>query len=299
VTLFSSIPSPTVSYFDLGPVRIHIYALCILLGIVLATWMTDARLTRRGGERGVTLDIILWAVPLGIIAARFYHVFTHPTDYFFANADLMKVFYIWEGGNAIFGALLGGAVGALIGCRVTGIRFWSFADALAPAMLVAQGVGRLGNYFNQELFGQPTDAPWGLEIAFGNSAWPAGLPEGTLFQPTFLFEMLWNFAGVAVIVLLERRLALRWGKSFGVYLIWYGIGRMYFESIRLDPSETFFTIRTNIWAAFFAALIGVTIILVQRRRHPGKELSVYRPDRPAVKLDTTTGTDATSSTVSR
>jgi len=299
VTLLSSIPSPSVSYFDFGPVRIHVYALCILLGIALATWMTDARLTRRGGERGVTLDIILWAVPLGIVGARFYHVVTHPSDYFYAGADLMKVFYIWEGGNAIFGALLGGAVGAWIGCRQTGIRFWSFADALAPAMLVAQGVGRLGNYFNQELFGQPTDAPWGLEIAYGNPAWPVGLPEGTLFQPMFLFEMLWNFAGAAFIILLERRGEFRWGKAFGIYLIWYGIGRMYFESIRLDPSQTFLAIRTNIWAALAAAIIGVVIIVVQRRRHPGRELSVYRPGLPAVKLKTTMGTDATSSAVSQ
>jgi prolipoprotein diacylglyceryl transferase len=298
VSFLSSIPSPSVSYFDFGPLRIHIYALCILAGIVLATWMTDARLTRRGGERGVTLDIILWAVPLGIIAARFYHVFTHPSDYFFEGANLLRVFYIWEGGNAIFGALIGGAIGAWIGCRQTGIKFWSFADALAPAMLVAQGVGRLGNYFNQELFGLPTDLPWGLEIAVGNAAWPVGLPSGTLFHPTFLYEMLWNFAGVAVILLLERRFSLRWGKAFGVYLLWYGIGRMYFESIRLDPSETFLSIRTNIWAALFAALLGLAIIVVQTRRHPGRELSVYVEGGPAVKLKTTAGTDATSEKVS-
>ena len=283
--LITSIPSPSIQYFELGPLRVHIYALCILAGIALAAWITDARLTKRGAERGVVLDIILWAVPLGIIGARFYHVFTHPADYFYDGADLMKVFYIWEGGNAIFGSLLGGAIGAWIGCKQTGIRFWSFADALAPAMLVAQAAGRLGNYFNHELFGQPTTLPWGLEIESTNPAFPAGLPEGTLFHPMFLYEILWNLLGAFVIIVLERKLYLRWGKAFGVYLIWYGIGRSVFETYRLDSSETFFSIRTNVWAALLAIVVGVLIILIQNRRHPGKELSVYVEGGPAVKLD--------------
>ena len=283
--LITSIPSPSIQYFDLGPLRIHIYALCILLGIGLATWITDARLSKRGAERGVVLDIILWAVPMGIIGARFYHVFTHPADYFYEGADLLKVFYIWEGGNAIFGSLLGGALGAWIGCKQTGIRFWSFADALAPAMLIAQATGRLGNYFNHELFGQPTTLPWGLEIESTNPAFPAGLPEGTLFHPMFLYEILWNLLGAFVIIVLERKLYLRWGKAFGVYLIWYGIGRSVFETYRLDSSETFLSIRTNVWAALLAIVVGVLIILIQNRRHPGKELSVYVEGGPTVKLD--------------
>lgn len=283
--LITSIPSPSIQYFELGPLRVHIYALCILAGIALAAWITDARLTKRGAERGVVLDIILWAVPLGIIGARFYHVFTHPADYFYDGADPMKVFYIWEGGNAIFGSLLGGAVGAWIGCKQTGIRFWSFADALAPAMLIAQATGRLGNYFNHELFGQPTTLPWGLEIESTNPAFPVGLPEGTLFHPMFLYEILWNLFGAFVILALERKFYLRWGKAFGVYLIWYGIGRSVFETYRLDSSETFFSIRTNVWAALLAIVVGVLIILIQNRRHPGKELSVYVEGGPAVKLD--------------
>lgn len=284
VNLFTSIPSPTIQFFEVGPLRIHIYALCILLGIALATWITDTRLSRRGAERGVVLDIILWAVPLGIIGARFYHVFTHPADYFYDGADLMRVFYIWEGGNAIFGSLLGGAVGAWIGCKQTGIRFWSFADALAPAMLIAQATGRLGNYFNHELFGQPTTLPWGLEIESSNPAFPAGLPEGTLFHPMFLYEILWNVLGALVIIGLERKVYLRWGKAFGVYLIWYGLGRSVFETYRLDPSETFLSIRTNVWGALAAVVIGIAIILIQHKHHPGKELSVYVDGGPAVKL---------------
>ncbi|RZU65051.1 prolipoprotein diacylglyceryl transferase [Microterricola gilva] len=274
-----SIPSPEWSYFDLGPFRIHAYALCILAGIVAATIMTSMRLTKRGAEPGIVLDIILWAVPLGIIGARIYHVLTHPGDYFYPGADLLRTLYIWEGGNAIFGALLGGAVGAFIGCRMTGIRFWTFADALAPGMLLAQAMGRLGNWFNHELYGLPTTLPWGLEISSDNPAFPVGLPEGTLFHPTFLYEILWNVLGVAVILFLERKITLRWGKAFAVYLIWYGVGRSFFEAIRVDPSEMFLGVRTNIWAAWVAIAVGVVIFIVQSRRHTGVEISPYVPGR--------------------
>jgi prolipoprotein diacylglyceryl transferase len=280
-----SIPSPEWSYFDLGPFRIHAYAICILIGIFLATALTSRRLTKRGAEPGVVLDIILWAVPLGIVGARIFHVLTHPNDYFYDGANLLDVFAVWKGGIAIFGALLGGAVGAYIGCRRAGVRFWSFADALAPGMLLAQAMGRLGNWFNHELFGLPTTLPWGLEISSDNPAFPVGLPAGTLFHPTFLYEIVWNLVGVAVILILERKFRLRWGSAFGVYLIWYGAGRSVFESIRVDPSEIFFGLRTNVWAALFAVVLGLIIILVQSRRHTGVELSPYLPGREWKPVD--------------
>jgi len=283
--LNTSIPSPDWSFFDLGPFRIHAYALCILAGIILATVITSRRLTKRGAEPGVVLDIILWAVPLGIVGARIYHVLTHPGDYFYDGADLLRTLYIWEGGNAIFGSLIGGAAGAYIGCRLAGIRFWTFADAVAPALLVAQATGRLGNWFNHELFGLPTTLPWGLEIEPSNLAFPVGLPAGTLFHPTFLYEIIWNLLGVAVILYLERKFRLRFGQTLGAYLIWYGLGRSFFESIRIDPSEIYFGIRTNIWAAFAAILVGLIIIFVQRHRHPGIEPSPYVPGREWIGPD--------------
>jgi prolipoprotein diacylglyceryl transferase len=283
--LNTSIPSPDWSFFDLGPFRIHAYALCILAGIILATVITSRRLTKRGAEPGVVLDIILWAVPLGIVGARIYHVLTHPGDYFYDGADLLRTLYIWEGGNAIFGSLIGGAAGAYIGCRLAGIRFWTFADAVAPALLVAQATGRLGNWFNHELFGLPTTLPWGLEIEPSNLAFPVGLPAGTLFHPTFLYEIIWNLLGVAVILYLERKFRLRFGQTLGAYLIWYGLGRSFFESIRIDPSEIYFGIRTNIWAAFAAILVGLIIIFVQRHRHPGVEPSPYVPGREWIRPD--------------
>ena len=277
--------------------NIRSYAICILIGIIAAAWLTNRRLTKRGAEPWVTLDIIVWAIPLGIIGARVFHVVTHPDDYF-AGQDLIKVFYIWEGGIAIFGALLGGAVGAYIGTRMAGIRFWAFADALAPGLLLAQAFGRFGNWFNHELFGTPTDLPWGLEIPKPNPAFPVGLPDDTLFHPTFLYEVVWNVLGVLVILYVAKKFSLQWGKVFSLYLIWYGAGRIVWETIRIDPSEIFFGIRTNVWAAIAAVVLGLVIWVVQSRRHPGAEPSPYLPGKEWAGPDAGVDSEETYSDVS-
>ncbi|MBB2976705.1 prolipoprotein diacylglyceryl transferase [Microbacterium endophyticum] len=277
--VLASIPSPSISYFDIGPVRIHFYALCIITGIIVAVLLTNRRLTKRGVEPWAVIDVALLAVPLAIIGARIFHVLTHPGFYFGEGKNIWAVFYIWEGGIAIFGALLGGAVGAWLGCKWTGIRFSAFADALAPGMIIAQALGRFGNWFNQELFGLPTDLPWGLEIDPNNSAFPAGLPADTLFHPTFLYEVIWNLLGAAVILWAGRRFMLQWGRLFGLYLIWYSAGRIVWESIRIDPSEIIFGLRTNVWAAIFGVLVGLVVMIVQHYRHTGLEPSPYMPGR--------------------
>ncbi|MBW1637871.1 prolipoprotein diacylglyceryl transferase [Microbacterium resistens] len=275
----ASIPSPPVSFIDLGPLRIHFYALCIITGIILAVLITNHRLTKRGAEPWVVIDIAILAVPLAIIAARIFHVLTHPGFYFGPGKNIWAVFYIWEGGIAIYGALIGGAIGAWLGCKWSGIRFWTFADALAPGLLLAQAIGRFGNWFNHELFGLPTDLPWGLEIESTNPAFPAGLAEGTLFHPTFLYEVIWNSLGVVVLLWLGRKLFFQWGRLFAVYLIWYGAGRIVWESIRIDPSEIYLGLRTNVWAAIIGVVVGIVILVVQSRRHPGIEPSPYMPGR--------------------
>jgi prolipoprotein diacylglyceryl transferase len=284
--MFSSIPSPDISYIDLGPLRVHFYALFILTGIALASWLTNHRLTKRGGEPGAILDIVIWAVPLGIIGGRFFHVITHPRDYFFEGADLLAVFRIWEGGLAIYGALAFGALGVFIGAKQLKLRFWSVADAMAPGILLAQAIGRLGNYFNQELFGLPTTLPWGLEIPASNPAYPIGLPDGLTFHPTFLYEMIWSLIGVAILLLLDKRFELRWGKTFALYLVIYSLGRIWIESIRIDPSEIILGLRINIWSALTGIALGAIIFFIQRRRHPGREPSVYLPGRePAAEAE--------------
>ena len=277
--ILNSIPSPDVSSFELGPVRIHFYALFILLGIALAIWIGSRRFRQRGGQAGMILDIALWAVPFGIVGGRIFHVLTHWDFYFHPGADISKVFAIWEGGLAIFGALILGSVGAFIGARTAGIKFLAFADAIAPGVLVAQAIGRIGNYFNSELFGQPTTLPWGLEISTANDAYPQGLPAGVLFHPTFFYELIWNLIGFAVLIWLDRKFKLRWGQMFAAYLITYSIGRAFIESIRIDPSEYFFGLRTNVWSAIFGIAIGIALFVWSRRRNRGPETSVYLEGR--------------------
>ncbi|WP_294178672.1 prolipoprotein diacylglyceryl transferase [uncultured Schumannella sp.] len=277
--LTASIPSPDISYIDLGPFRLHFYAIFILIGVVLAVLLTGRRISASGFKGGDAIDIALWAVPFGIVGARLYHVVTHPGDYFYPGADLLKVLYVWEGGIAIFGAVVFGLVGIWIGARRTKIPFLVFLDALAPGMLIAQAVGRIGNYFNQELFGSPTTLPWGLQIDPSRPAFPAGFPEDTLFHPLFLYELLWNLVGAATILLVERavfrdrRPRPGTGLSLGLYLVWYGIGRAWFEWLRLDPTELLVAgVKINLLTALAAAVVGILIIVnarrVERRRVP-------------------------------
>jgi prolipoprotein diacylglyceryl transferase len=289
--IIQSIPSPDISYIELGPLRIHFYALFILTGIILAILLTESRLRSRGVESGVALDVSFWAIPFGIIGGRFFHVITHPNDYFYPGADLLAPFRIWEGGLAIYGALLFGAIGAYIGSRKSGIKFLSYLDAVAPGILLAQAIGRWGNYFNNELFGLPTDLPWGLEIASSNPAYPAGLPEGVLFHPTFLYESIWSLAGVALLLLADRRFNLRWGRMIGLYLIYYSLGRIWVEAIRIDPSEVILGLRVNIWSAILGIIVGLTIMIVQSRRHTGLELSAYLEGREPKKNETENSDD--------
>lgn len=303
-------PDPAWSQISLGPLTVHTYALCLLAGIALATYITHRRLVARGADRDVTLDIVFWAVPLGIVVARIYHVLTHLEDYADGTGTwgYWEWVRVWDGGIAIYGALIGGAIGVWIGCRRAGLRFWSFADALAPAMLAAQAVGRLGNYVNQELYGAPTTLPWGLEI----DGAVAGYPDETLFHPLFLYEMVWNLVGVAVLLLVERAVrrraelkadavgqpgyGLRWGRMFALYMIWYGLGRSWQEALRIDPtSNELFGIPANIWTSFVAVALGVALLVVRGRQHPEPETSVYVPGKePQQEADGTTSEVASS-----
>jgi len=286
--LFNSIPSPTVSSFNLGPVVIHYYALFILAGIIAATLITAGRMKARGMEAGLAIDIAIWAVPFGIVGGRLFHVATHINDYFGPGKDWTSMFRLWEGGLAIYGAIIFGSLGAYIACQVdikalriesAGIRFLSFADALVPGLLAAQALGRWGNYFNNELFGTPTDLPWGLEIPSYNPSYPIGLPEGLTFHPTFLYESLWSILGIVVLLLLEQRFNLRWGRMFALYLMWYSLGRFFIEGIRLDPSDLILGLRTNQMSALVGLLLGFALLMLQRYRHTGVETTGYLPGR--------------------
>ncbi|RFA06502.1 prolipoprotein diacylglyceryl transferase [Subtercola boreus] len=299
-TMHESIPSPPISSFDIGPFTIHFYALCILTGILIAVALTQRRLSRQGAEKGIVLDVALWTVPFGIIGGRLYHVVTHPNDYFFPGADLWKVLFVWEGGLAIFGAIIAGSIGAFIACRRRGLRFWAFTDALIPGLLLAQAFGRFGNYFNHELYGGPTTLPWGLQIEATNAAFPPGLPPGTLFHPLFLYEMIWNIAGAFLIISLERRLRLHSGRTVALYFIWYGIGRAFFESLRLDPTEFVFAgLKANVIAALLLAVAGVVLFTIQTKRHSPNPGSPHIPGRNSKHMPPAPGPDGEADHVDR
>lgn len=279
-TLLTSIPSPENNFFLIGSLQIRYYALLILLGIVLAVWIGAVRLKKRGVDAGVALDVAIYAVPIGIIGARTFHVLTHLSDYFGKpGIDPLSFLYIWEGGIAIYGGLIAGTFGAWLAARSNGVRFLAVADAFAPGIILAQAIGRWGNYFNQELFGIPTNLPWGLQIGTTNPAYPAGLPDGVLFHPTFLYESLWNLLGVFVLLFLEKKFKLQWGRLFAAYLIYYSIGRSFIETIRIDPSAIIFGLRTNVWSAIFGILIGLALFWWSTRKYPGQELSPFIPGR--------------------
>jgi prolipoprotein diacylglyceryl transferase len=283
--ILTSLPSPESPYLEIGGFQLRYYALLILTGIIVAVWLGSVRLKKRGVDAGVAIDVAIWAVPLGIVGARAFHVLTHLGDYFGKpGVDPISVFYIWEGGIAIYGGLIGGVFGAWLAGRASGVRFLALADAFAPGLILAQAIGRWGNYFNQELFGLPTDLPWGLEIGITNPAYPAGLPEGVLFHPTFLYESLWNLLGVFVILFLEKKFRLQWGRVFAVYLIYYGVGRSFTESLRIDPSEIILGLRTNVWSAIIGILIGLALFWWSTRKYPGIETSPFIPGREP-KLD--------------
>ncbi|RPE73762.1 MULTISPECIES: prolipoprotein diacylglyceryl transferase [unclassified Frondihabitans] len=264
----AGIPSPPISYIQLGPLTVHFYALCLLVGMVIAVLVTNRRLVRRGVASGKVIDIAIWAIPIAIVGGRLYHVVTHPTDYFAPGDNLWSIPAVWQGGLAIFGSILFGTLGAYLGCRRSGVRFLTFADALAPGMLLAQAFGRFGNYFNQELYGNPTTLPWGLQISSASPAYPPGVPDGTLFQPLFLYEMIWNIGGALLLIfVLERRLSLHRGQATGFYFLWYGFARAILEYMRDDPTELYVAgLKINEDVAILAAILGLLLILVSRRR---------------------------------
>ena len=292
----ASIPSPDWSGFDIplpwGSLRIHAYALCILAGIVVGLWLTSARWAKRGAPEGSVWDIVVWAIPFGIIGGRLYHVVSSPDAYFGpgfdGTGDLSLIPQIQRGGLGIWGAVVLGVVGAWIGCRRSGVKLSAFLDAAAPGLLLAQAVGRWGNYFNQELFGGPTTLPWGLQIDADNPNFPAGVPADTLFHPTFLYESLWNLAGVVILLALDRKFNFRPSRLFWLYAMYYTLGRVWIEAMRIDDAEQIslfgITTRLNVWTSIFVFLAALAAFILLGRKKRTDPDTVYLPGRePAEK----------------
>ena len=273
-----SIPSPSRSVWYLGPFPLRAYALCILAGVFIAVWWTSRRYRARGGSEETVLDAAMLGVPVGILGARLYHVITSPGAYFGPGGDPVRIVQIWRGGLGIWGGVAAGIAATAWLMRRRGLRLAPLTDALAPALLVAQAVGRVGNWFNQELFGAPTTLPWGLEIDADHL--PEGYAPGTLFHPTFLYEALWNLAGAALLVLLERRLRRRDGTVGGrliwAYLMVYTAGRVWIEHLRVDEAAIVLGLRLNEWTAMIVFLAGLVGFIAAGRR--GADDAIARPD---------------------
>lgn len=262
--MLAYIPSPSDGVWNLGPFPLRAYALGIIIGALVAIWIGERRFQARGGRAGVIGDVAIWAIPFGIIGARIYHVVTDPQLYFGEGRNFTDVFLIWKGGLGIWGAIAGGALGAYIACRRYGVSYSAVADALAPGLLVAQAIGRLGNYFNQELFGKPTDVPWALEIAPENR--PRGYVQFETFHPTFLYELLWNLAAAALIIAIDRRFKLTGGRAFALYVMLYTLGRGWIESLRIDTANEIGPFRLNVWTSIIVFALALTFFLVTRHR---------------------------------
>jgi prolipoprotein diacylglyceryl transferase len=276
------LPSPSRGVWHLGPVPVRAYALCILLGIAAALWLTRHRWQDRGGNPDDVFDIALWAVPFGIVGGRLYHVITDPELYFKPGEQPIRALYIWDGGLGIWGAVALGAVGAWIGCRRRGVRLSAFADALAPGLVLAQAIGRWGNWFNQELYGNPTTLPWGLRIDKVN---PDGTAVHGIFQPTFLYESLWDLGVVFLLLWADRRFRLHSGRLFALYVAAYTVGRAWVEALRDDHANHILGLRLNDWTSLLVFLAAVAYLLATRHR-PAPEDLLHLPspsDRRAVR----------------
>ena len=263
--LIASFPSPPDNEVHLGPLPIHAYALCIIVGVVVCVAVSEVRMRRRGYPSGLTADIAVWAVPFGIVGARLYSVITDNQLYFRSGKDPWRAFAIWDGGLGIWGAIALGALGAWIGCRRYHVRLAHLADACAVGIPLAQGIGRWGNYFNQELYGWPSKLPWAVQIDPAHRE--ARYANVATYQPTFLYESLWDI-GTAVFVLLAER--YKWfgrlsrGRAFALYVAVYTIGRGWVEDMRVDEAHRFFGMRLNDYTSIVLFVLAIGYMYVKR-----------------------------------
>jgi prolipoprotein diacylglyceryl transferase len=284
-TLVGSIPSPSSGEIELGPVQVHAYGLMLLLGIIAATWLTGRRWTGRWAfwrdPRGdLVFRVAMWGVLGGIVGARIYHVITSWST---VDEEWWEPFAVWEGGLGIWGGIAGGVlVGAWV-VRRAGESVYAFMDATAPGLLLAQAIGRWGNYFNQELFGEPTDLPWGLEIDLENRPVefqdPALYADAT-FHPTFLYESLWCLLGVGVLLLIDKRFFIRPPGLFCLYVAWYCIGRFGMELLRIDEAHEFLGLRLNAWVSIGVFVLAVLGFVWSQRREQRERPKRSEPPPP-------------------
>lgn len=262
--MLNSIPSPPDGTIDLGPIPIRAYGLLIAAGVLVATWLAERRWVKRGGDEGTINAIAVWVVIGGIVGARVYHVITDPQLF---TSDWLRAFAIWEGGLGIWGAVAGGALAIAVVARRRSLDTLALMDTIAPCVALAQAIGRWGNYFNQELFGRPTSLPWGLEIDAAQR--PRGYLQFETFHPTFLYESIWSLLVFGVLLAVERRVRLRRGRLFALYVALYTFGRFWFELLRVDPANHVLGLRVNVWVSAILFLGAVAWLVGSSRDATG------------------------------
>jgi prolipoprotein diacylglyceryl transferase len=268
---WSSIPSPPDGSVHLGPLELRAYGLAIAVGVVVAVVFAQRRWRHAGGDPADISSLATWAVPAGVVGARGWHVLT---DWQTFRGRWWEVVAIWEGGLGIPGGLLVGVAVGVHVARRRGLPVGRLLDAVAPAIPIAQAVGRLGNWFNQELYGRPTDLPWGLEI--DPEERPARFVGEDTFHPTFLYEALWNLALAGLLVRVGRRFRLRDGQLFVLYVGGYALGRLWVEALRVDPASRLLGLRVNIWTSVAALAAAVVVVIARSRssRRPAAPVEV-------------------------
>jgi prolipoprotein diacylglyceryl transferase len=267
--MYALIPSPSSSQISIGPATFHYYALCIIAGISVAIWLGRKRYVANGGLADDVSEAAIWAVPFGIIGGRIYHVITSPQQYFGSGGNPVDALRIWQGGLGIWGAISMGAFGAFLYFRThkTTLSFLHFLDALAPGVVIAQAIGRVGNWFNQELFGKPTSLPWGLEIDLRNR--PSGFENYLTFHPTFMYEAIWCLLVAFILIKLPiffRRIVKNQGDVFVLYVCCYTLGRLWIEALRIDDANYVLGLRLNIWVSFIVIASSVVYLIRSNRR---------------------------------
>jgi prolipoprotein diacylglyceryl transferase len=280
--VIASIPSPSFNDISIGPLTIHIYGILMGLAVAAAYLTAVIRYQKFGGDRRLGERAGFWAVVIGFTGARLAYVSTHTHRF---QDDWLGVFRLWEGGIALFGGLIGGTLAVLWVLRRGGGDFGKFADAISIGLPAAQAIGRWGNYFNQELFGTPTDLPWGLEIDAANR--PAEYATAETFHPTFLYESIWNVGIIVFILWLERRVRWRRPRLFTLYMVLYGFIRFWLELIRTDTTFRFLGLSRNGWVAL-AVVIGGSIwfwILRGERTETAEAASADETGEPAAEGD--------------
>lgn len=289
MSFLASIPSPSDGTIDIGPVPLHVYGLLLAVGVVVASWMTERRWVRWGRDRHDWQDVVVWIVIGGVVGARLYHVATDSEKF---RNDWLRVFEIWKGGLSIWGVVAGGLIAVVVVCRVKHLPTFLLTDAIVPGLLAAQAIGRWGNWFNQELFGEPTKLPWGLEIDPAHR--PAGFGGFATFHPTFLYESLYCLALLAVLLWVERRWRLRTGQLSALYLASYCFGRFWLENLRIDEAKLVGPLRVNAWVSLLVLLAGIGWFLWAGRHAPVDE-GRY-PSTPTGADTVTEGTSRESGT---